>query len=160
MGVNGPGRTRHIPVAQTFRPEVCSGRDIIAVGAKNLTPQAGCYWGKGRTPGRGELQNPSGGMSDLTSNESALTATGAAATPIPHMPLPLRKANETCKFPGGISIRPDPQQHRDHHHRHILVLANSGRRFHGRKPHQRDGTKSLNRLGWYAWKNRSVNSVE
>jgi hypothetical protein len=40
------GRTRHIPVAQAFSPEVCSGRGMIAVGAKNLTPQVGCYWGK------------------------------------------------------------------------------------------------------------------
>ena len=46
MGVNGLGRTRHIPVAQAFRPEVCSGRGMIAVGAKNLTPQVGWYWGK------------------------------------------------------------------------------------------------------------------
>jgi len=45
MGVNGPGRTRHIPAAQTFRPEVCSGGGMIAVGAKNLAPQVGCYWG-------------------------------------------------------------------------------------------------------------------
>jgi len=46
MGVNGLGRTGHIPVAQAFRPEVCSGRGMIAVGAKNLAPQVGCYWGK------------------------------------------------------------------------------------------------------------------
>ena len=46
MGVNGLGRTRHIPVAQAFSPEVCSGRGMIAVGAKNLTSQVGCYWGK------------------------------------------------------------------------------------------------------------------
>ena len=73
-----------------FRPEVCSGRGMIALGAKNLTPQ------------RGELQKTSGGMSDLTLNESAPTSRGAA-TPIPHMPLPLRKANRTLKGDNSLA---------------------------------------------------------
>jgi len=42
------GRKRaHIPVAQAFRPEVCSCCGVVAVEAKTLTS------------GRGELQNPS-----------------------------------------------------------------------------------------------------
>ena len=33
-----------------------------------------------------------------------------------------------------------------HHHRYILVLVDSGRRFHGRKPHQRDVTCGLDAI--------------
>jgi len=64
MGVNGPGRTRHIAVAQTFRPEVCSGRGLIAVSKKPY-PSGWLLLGGKPYPWRTELQNPSGGTWDL-----------------------------------------------------------------------------------------------
>ena len=37
----------HVPVAQAFRPEDCSGRGMIAVAAKNLTSQSDSELGSG-----------------------------------------------------------------------------------------------------------------